>query len=371
MHEKTIIEASRLTDAALLARVEQLATSARETAVELIGHLAEVERRRLYRSAGTGSLYGYCRQVLRMSEHAAYHRMKVARAAIDHPAILGLLADGAVNLTTVRLLAPHLTAENRHSLLAEATGKSRREVQRIAARLAPRPDVPSSVRKLPAPRPAPEAAPPARTHETGAAPATSARPAPPAPAPMGSSPVVPSSSHRPVVEPLAPTRYRVQLTIGEETEGKLRRLQDLLRREIPDGDPAAIFDRALTLLLADVEKRKRAATAHPRRPRRATPGSRTVPADVRRAVSRRDGDRCAFLTKDGRRCGETAFLEFHHVRPYAQGGEATVENIALRCRAHNAYEAELVFGPRLPSRSNSVRTEWTGGIPDFARTPLL
>jgi hypothetical protein len=32
------------------------------------------------------------------------------------------------------------------------------------------------------------------------------------------------------------------------------------------------------------------------------------------------------------------------VKPYAAGGEATVENIQLRCRAHNAYEAELYYG---------------------------
>jgi hypothetical protein len=48
----------------------------------------------------------------------------------------------------------------------------------------------------------------------------------------------------------------VQFTIGQESDEKLRRLQALLRREVPDGDPAAIFDRALTLLLETVEKRK-------------------------------------------------------------------------------------------------------------------
>ena len=33
------------------------------------------------------------------------------------------------------------------------------------------------------------------------------------------------------------------------------------------------------------------------------------------------------------------------MEPYAVGGAATVENIELRCRAHNAYEARLFFGP--------------------------
>ena len=161
----------------------------------------------------------------------------------------------------------------------------------------------------------------------------------------------------------------MQFTVGQETEEKLRRLQDLLRREIPDGDPAVIFDRALTLLLADVEKNKLAATAKPRPPRAMAPGSRTIPAHVRRAVARRDDGRCAFVAAGGGRCNERTYLEFHHVHPYAQGGEATVENIALRCREHNAYEAEVVFGRRVPPRINSVRTRLTRGLPDFARTP--
>jgi len=38
-------------------------------------------------------------------------------------------------------------------------------------------------------------------------------------------------------------------------------------------------------------------------------------------------------------------MEFHHVRPHAVGGAPTVENIELRCRAHNAYEADLYYGP--------------------------
>jgi hypothetical protein len=33
------------------------------------------------------------------------------------------------------------------------------------------------------------------------------------------------------------------------------------------------------------------------------------------------------------------------VIPYAVGGKPTVDNIQLRCRAHNRYEATLFFGP--------------------------
>ena len=117
-----------------------------------------------------------------------------------------------------------------------------------------------------------------------------------------------------------------------------------MRHAVPNGDPATIVDRALSLLLEHVDRRKTAAAVRPRRAREAQPAGRTVPAAVRRAVWKRDAGQCVFQGTDGR-CGETAFLEFHHVIPFAAGGMATIDNIQLRCRAHNAHEAMLFFGP--------------------------
>jgi hypothetical protein len=147
-----------------------------------------------------------------------------------------------------------------------------------------------------------------------------------------------------VVTPLTPERYRVQFSVGAATHEKLRRAQDLLRREIPDGDPGVIFERGLTLLLEEVARKKVAATSQPRHGKSAQAGSRHIPARVKRTVWLRDGGRCAFVAAKGRRCAERVFLEFHHREPYKIGGDATVANIALRCRGHNAYEGELDFG---------------------------
>jgi hypothetical protein len=138
----------------------------------------------------------------------------------------------------------------------------------------------------------------------------------------------------------------VKVMIDEEAEVDLRKLQDLLRREIPAGDPAVIVARALRLLRHDVEKKKCAATSKPRPERGVAEGSRHIAAAVTRAVWERDGGQCAFQAPDGRCCTERTFLERHHVNtPFALGGESTVENLALRCRAHNVYEAKLVFRP--------------------------
>jgi hypothetical protein len=178
--------------------------------------------------------------------------------------------------------------------------------------------------------------------------------------------VVARPARRAEVKPLAPERYRVQFTIGEETEKKLRRLQELLRREIPDGDPAVIFDRAVTLLLETVEARKLGMTAKPQAARALEPGSRHVPADTRRQVVPRDGARCTFVGAGGRRCTARAYLEFHHAGvPFAQGGGPGPGNIALHCRAHNAYEGMRVFGRYLPPEIRKARAEY-----DATRFPV-
>lgn len=117
-----------------------------------------------------------------------------------------------------------------------------------------------------------------------------------------------------------------------------------MRHRVPNGDPAEIFDRALDALLREVEKTRCARVERPRHARTHESDSRHVPSSVKRAVWKRDGARCVFEGSDGRRCAEIDFLEYHHVVPYPHGGKATVDNLELRCRAHNAYEAERDFG---------------------------
>ncbi len=107
-----------------------------------------------------------------------------------------------------------------------------------------------------------------------------------------------------------------------------------------------IFERALALLLKGLE-RKIAALDHPRATRCADARSRHIPAAIKRAVWQRDNGQCAFKGHQ-KRCSETGFLEYHHVVPFALGGETSTANLELRCRAHNQYEAELDF-VRLPT----------------------
>jgi hypothetical protein len=229
-------------------------------------------------------------------------------------------------------------------LLAAAAGKSKRQVEELLVRYFPRPDVPSSVRKLPAAQALPE-----RSHATVPAPSGASPVALVASLPSaGASPPSPSA-RRPVVSPLAPDRYEIRFTASGQTRDKLRLAQDLLRHAIPTGDLAEVIDRALTLLLEDLARKKFAATKRPRASRGTAPGGRDIAARVQRSVWLRDHGACAFVSKSGRRCNEKAFIEFHHVDPHGLGGEATVENIELRCRAHNAYEGVLCYAHGRPA----------------------
>jgi hypothetical protein len=434
MKTNIIDTAMQLSDPDLLSRIAVLTGRERETTVELVAHLAVLELRpNLYRAQGYGSLFRYCTGALGLSEDAACNRTKVTRACREFPRILDLVAAGTVSLTTVRMLAPHLTAANHEDVLARASNRSREDVEALVAELAPQPDVKASVRKLPTrqeeeppdPRPLPLAS------IAGAAP-TDLVPGrrTGAGVPDGETAVgewaasqdgrVPHDGHdealsplprgaRPVVRASAPGRYRVQFTIDRETYDELRMVQALLRREIPSGDPGDIFGRALRSLRREVEKAKCRATSSSRpaaaaigsaskavfetriRPRtdaeagngtgettrpsdqapckeaaaegavvgggveamhvaerepdgERRPPSRYMPNRVTRAVWWRDRAQCAFVSAGGLRCTERAFLELHHIHPYALGGAATADNIALRCRSHNRYKSELIFG---------------------------
>jgi hypothetical protein len=324
----TIDPLTQLSDGQLTAHVIALASGERRATVALIASLAEFDARRLYLAAGCSSLFTYCTQVPHLSEHAAYGRIEAARAARRFPVLLDQLAEGGLTLTAVCLLAPHLTGENHEAVLAAARHKTKRDVELQVAMLRPQPLVPTTVRRLTTTRPAiPNLKP-------------SMRPLNEEPAGAVSTPAVAAPPRRAAtVAPLTAAQYKLQVTLSSGTYALLRRAQDLIRHAVPNGDVALIVDRALKALVRELEHQKFAATDRPRPTVHAPqPRGRHIPADVRRRVWERDDGRCAFVGSHGR-CTERGFLEFHHLQPYADGGPSMVENLELRCRAHNAYEA--------------------------------
>jgi hypothetical protein len=71
MQSELIGRAAGLSDSDLLRQVALLATRERGATVELVGHLAELDARKLHVAEGYGSLFVYCTGPLRLAEHAA------------------------------------------------------------------------------------------------------------------------------------------------------------------------------------------------------------------------------------------------------------------------------------------------------------
>ena len=328
-------------DGDLLRQLVQLVKQSRGVEAELVAHIGEVELRRLFAQEACSSMFEYCRRILCFRENEAYLRITVARAAREHPVLLEMLRDGRLHLSGVARLAPHLTRQNAEAILMRACGMSHREIREFVAELEPRPDIATSVRGLPE-RAAPGngsplqlGAPRVESHavnlESGVA--APARPA--------------------VVEPLAPTRYQVRFTASAEFREKLERLQALMRSSVPDADLARIIDIAVTEKLQRVEAKRFGKTKTPRKdPAEAdtTPSSRHIPAAVRRLVHNRDGGRCVYRDKYGRRCDRRHDLEFHHKQPFARGGDHSPANLTLMCRAHNTLLAEQDYGEDVMAR---------------------
>ncbi|HEY6724424.1 MAG TPA: hypothetical protein VI197_10340 [Polyangiaceae bacterium] len=335
----------RLSDQALLTEFNELVRQDHHHVASLLRHIDVIDRRKLWARMGHSSLFGFLVRRYHMSESTADKRIGAARTARRFPLAFAMVARGEIHLSGIHRLKAHLKPENHEQVLALAKHKTIREVDELLARLAPQPDVPTMLRALPNPPNLPS----------------------PAPTPAPSPP-----RRDPDPTPLAPGRYKLQVTINQSTRDKLQELQDLLAHQIPNRDLSRILERALDALLVQVHKRKTGLTAKPRAPRAGAPEDRKgapedrkgaprarapgdrarapgdrarsgesttrgrrrrhVPVSSRREVWPRDDGRCGFVGEDGHRCNATRGLQFAHQQPWAQGGADTAENLRLSAR---------------------------------------
>jgi hypothetical protein len=392
---------SELSDEVLHSEVKRLAGRANTLLAELLAHLAEVEARGVHRERACASLYTYCVYELRMSEDEAQRRCRAARLTRQFPVILTMLAEASIHLTGILLIGPHLTPENHNDLLTRVRFRTKREIERIVAEFAPAPNAPARIEPL---HDAPDlhertvdALAPARRRNTWAAyvralagpvrelqAGVDAGQAPPAALPESNANVsggpplgISAGGPIPSRRPANPgPRYRMQFTADQDFVDLLEEARDLLQHSIPDRDLVEVQRRALQALVKKLRAPKLAATERPLAPERPLPAGPPAPepthpeprtalpapkqapkhentaparrqqiaAAVRRVVWQRDAARCTYTDIRGQRCREQAGLELHHVSPHVRGGPATVDNLTLRCRAHNALAAEQDFG---------------------------
>ena len=88
--------------------------------------------------------------------------------------------------------------------------------------------------------------------------------------------------------------------------------------------------------------------------------TRTIRPLLRRALKARDRG-CRFPG-----CENHRFVDAHHIRHWARGGETKLANLVLLCRRHHRFVHE---GGYSVDETISFRDPWGGVIPDVPRSP--
>jgi len=329
---------------ALHAQLRSLVASERRELVRFLLLLDAFDREAGYFEFGRPSLWMYLLKDLGLRESVAARRIAVMKLLRQFPQLDAPLADGRLCITTIELLAPLMTPENVDEVVRMGANLTKEETLRLRAELQPREPPREGIRRLPTAvaalslaAPAPEVPPPEVI-----APAAAPSEAPPLA-------LLPPPRPRIVVEPCTPELDSMRVTIDVAFRERLGKARDLASHRNPKGDLYRVLFDALGAYIEKLEKDRGLATPkHPRPskpPPAPTPGERAPISDeTRRIVWARDGGRCQRRGPDGEICGSTFQLELHHRDPAKVTGSSQPEDLELRCKPDNRYEANVVFG---------------------------
>ncbi len=305
-----------LSDSELLQQTRLLVSSERELTTELLWHLREVDRRRLYAEQGFSSLFDYVRRGLGYCEGSSDRRISAMRLLRDLPEIEPALKSGALSLSNASSLqhffkreektkeVPYSETEKKQ-LVDQVSGKSRRDCDAILAGLAPEPMKPETSR------------------------------------------------------PISATQTEIRFTANQELMLKFEKLKERLSHQNPNPSYSELFDMLADLALRklDLEKSPRRKTEQGKLPLVPTPPaecaptqerSRYIPQAAKRAILTRDQGQCTYMNaKTGVRCNSKHLIEIHHVLDFSLGGGHTLENLTLRCRTHNLHAAIQTQGSQI------------------------
>jgi hypothetical protein len=334
----------------LTCRLADLLRREHAALAEFLLTLADFDRERRWLELGHASLFYFLHRELGLSKGAAFYRKTAAELVQRYPEVVEPLKDGRLCLTSVVELAKVLTPENRHDVLPRFFHASKGEAKAISAELrpadaAPQRDTVTAVRAAPPPRarasapaiPAAGLALPSAVRPDE--PLGDVEPNAPSPAPA------PRPGARPTeLEPLTADLARLHVTVSKGFLAKLAAARDALSHSHPRATTETVLGAALDLLLAAHDKRKGLVKKPRTAPPRPSNNPRHIPADVKRAVWRRDEGKCQWPLASGGICGSKARLELDHVVPLARGGVSTVSNIRVLCAFHNGLAARQVFG---------------------------
>jgi hypothetical protein len=230
------------------------------------------------------------------SPGSAWRRIKAMRALQELPELEEKIEQGALTLANVSQVQSFCekeakTLKEKKQILDQVAGLSKRETERLLARIAPMPERPEKVRAL------------------------------------------------------GQEATELRVTLSSETLGDLDKIRDLISHAHPGASYAEVIAYLAKLGLKKLDPAEKSKAFTFPAPGEQPSANRAVPSGLRRAVWLRDQGRCSYINPEtGKTCGSTAFLQLDHVLPRAKGGQHTLSNLRLRCQSHNLLAAVAEFG---------------------------
>lgn len=302
LDDKRTLDAIRsLSDTEVVRDLDGLAEHDRHLKAAIVAHLVVFKERAIHLDMGYSSIVDYCVDRLRCSKDTAYKRAAAVKVAMANGRVIEWLAEGEMTLSGLIALAPHADDGD---LVAQARGKSKRQIQHLVA--ARHPD--ANWNRF-------------------------------------------QTRVRPVAEGLS----KLEMTVPNGFVELIDQALDIDSHIDPGRNIVELLSRALGVYVARRKRERFAVTDRPRaapdKPGQNAPGPhnairdvqhKTVPAAQVRAAYETAAGRCEYVSPDNRRCSATALLEVDHVVPRALGGGH--DQIRIYCDAHNQRAAELELG---------------------------
>jgi len=288
----------------LVSNLKQLVVNERRIGVEILWHLRELERRRLFADLGYSSLFTYCVSELKYSEASAYRRIQAMRVLRELPELESKIESGSLSVMAVSQVQSFLktksyTNTEKLKLFVSMENKTQKECERHLAILDP------------------------------------------------------ESVLREKLRSVNETQTEIRFVADEKLMQKLQKIRNLSAHKKVGTTFAELIEHMADELL------KKLDPAKPVRGENLTKSiktfsvkvkSRYVPAQTRRQIHRRDQSCCQYQnSKTGKVCGSTYGLQLDHKTPYALKGSNEPENLQLLCFQHNQLRARQMglFRPAL------------------------
>ncbi len=388
-------ELAQLGDRKLLNEAKEHRSAELYAASNLLVHLIEIKRRRLFAELGYSSLCKYLTKELSYSEGASSRRVKAVKLAERCPSIISYLRSGKLSLSNACAVQffwekNHLKIKNLslRSLIQFSLGKTKDELQKYFFELIEKEERREQEEKKSL-KQAHDITQNQKHHQTleqEQGQLTQNNPVNPV-NPLGGFIVTTEKGDTNKVTPLEPklfekdeapsssknsppdtqgisvthsdtaseaqrllqkhyikressVGFRVSFGISEKNLEILKLLSAFYRLDIPQTIVKSVELAYHDFIDSKTSTQKNIDKKGKNHKRKESPSrSRAIPSKVKDQVFLRAGGICEFPG-----CGEIKNLEYDHIVPWAKGGEHTSYNLRLYCKAHNQRAAIKEYG---------------------------